>query len=434
MDRVILHCDCNSFYASVELLEHPELRDLPVAVGHEDGSRHGVILAKNEPAKRLGIKTAQTVWQARRLCPSLILLPPHHEKYRQMSRQINQIYGEYTDLVEPFSVDESWLDMTGSLHLFAAGGGALADQLRARVRRELGITISVGVSYNKVFAKLGSDYKKPDATTVIPRGAEQKILWPLPVENMLFVGASASARLRRLGICTIGDLAAADEAMLIGVLGKLGATLRQYAAGLDDAPVRRQGESEPVKSIGNGLTFRRDLVGTEDIRVGVGYLTEEVAARLRRAGLRSTAVGVTIKDPALHSISRQKQLSDATDLALELSDAALSLIFSNWDLRKPIRALTVTAFGLTDQPTARQTSLFDDPQEQPRRKKRERLEQTLDVLRERFGSDAVLAGGVLGSDLGLAENKAACAKKQPTPNRGGNTASADGGGKEKTKW
>lgn len=433
MDRVILHCDCNAFYASVELLEHPELRDQPVAVGCDDGSRHGIILAKNEPAKRMGIKTAQTVWQARRLCPSLVLLEPHHEKYREMSRRINRIYGEYTDLVEPFSVDESWLDVTGSLHLFAPSGGALADQLRDRVRRELGITISVGVSYNKVFAKLGSDYKKPDATTVIPRGAEREILWPLPVENMLFVGAAAASRLRRLGICTIGDLAAADEALLTGSLGKLGATLRIYAAGLDDAPVHRQGEEEPAKSIGNGMTFRRDLVGREDIRVGLGYLTEEVAFRLRRAGLWATAVGVSIKDPALRSISRQKQLQDATDLARELTDAALSLVLSNWDPSRPIRALTVTAFGLTDRPTARQTSLFDDPDEQPRREKREKLEQTLDGLRERFGAEAVLAGGVLGSDLGLVANKAA-QKKNPAPKRGGDNASAAGGGKEKTKW
>ena len=433
MDRVILHCDCNAFYASVELLEHPELRDLPVAVGCDDGSRHGIILAKNEPAKRMGIKTAQTVWQARRLCPSLILLPPHHKKYRQMSKKINQIYGEYTDLVEPFSVDESWLDVTGSLHLFAPDGKTLADQLRARIRRELGITISVGVSYNKVFAKLGSDYKKPDATTVIPRGAEREILWPLPVESMLFVGSAVAGRLRRLGICTIGDLATAEEALLTGALGKLGATLRCYAAGLDDAPVRRQGEAEPVKSVGNGLTFRRDLVGAEDIRVGLGYLTEEVAARLRRAGLRATAVGVNIKDPALHSISRQKQLPDATDLARELAEAVISLVLANWDPRRPIRALTVTAFGLTDQPTARQTSLFDDPTEQSRREKRERLEQTLDGLRERFGTEAVLAGGVLGSDLGLARNKAA-PRKNPTPDRGGDIASAAGGEKEKIKW
>ena len=402
MDRVILHCDCNAFYASVELLRHPELAQRPVAVGWDDGSRHGIVLAKNEPAKRMGVKTAQTIYQARRLCPDLVLLPPHHDRYRAMSRQINEIYGEYTDLVEPFSVDESWLDVTGSLHLFAGSGGELADLLRARVRRELGITISVGVSYNKVFAKLGSDYKKPDATTVIPRGAEREILWPLPVEAMLFVGASAAARLRALGIRTIGDLALTDEALLTAALGRVGATLHAWAAGLDDAPVRRQGESDPVKSIGNGMTFRRDLVGIEDVRVGAGYLAEEVAARLRRAGLFAGALGVSIKDPALHIITRQKQLEQPTDLASELTGAAIALIGANWDLRRPIRALTLTAFSLSGEDAPVQTSLFEDPAA-PRRSRRRQLEQTLDGLRSRFGPSAVLSAGVLGSDLKLAE-------------------------------
>ncbi|WP_341479917.1 DNA polymerase IV [Anaerofilum hominis] len=403
---MILHCDCNSFYASVELLEHPELQGRPVAVGRDDGSRHGVVLAKNEAAKKFGVKTAETIWQAKRKCPDLILLPPHHEKYRAMSARINRIYGEYTDLVEPFSVDESWLDVTGSLHLFASSGGELADLLRARVKRELGITISVGVSFNKVFAKLGSDYKKPDATTLIPREKVAEILWPLPVENMLFVGSAAAARLRGMGIGTIGALAAADEQLLIEALGKLGATLHAYAAGQDDAPVRRQDEAEPVKSVGNGLTFRRNLVGPEDVRVGVGYLADEVAARLRRHGLKCTALQVNIKDPALKTISRQKQLETETDLARELTEAAMALVTANWDLRQPIRAITVTALGLTDEAAPRQISLFGEPGQDPRHRRRARLEQTLDGLRDRFGPDAVAAAGVLGSDLGLMENKA----------------------------
>ena len=402
MDRVILHCDCNAFYASVELLDHPALADRPVAVGRDDGSRHGIILAKNEPAKRMGVKTAQTIWQARRLCPDLVLLAPHHEKYREMSRRINRLYGRYTDLVEPFSVDESWLDATGSLHLFAASGKELADRLREEVRRQFGITISVGVSYNKVFAKLGSDYKKPDATTVIPRGAEQRILWPLPVEAMLFVGAAAAARLRAVGIRTIGDLALADETLVTGVLGRMGATLRGYAAGLDDAPVRRQGERDPVKSVGNGMTFRRDLVGIKDLRVGAGYLAEEVAARLRRAGLTAAALGVSIKDPSLQTISRQKQLTRPTDLASELAAAAIALVGANWDLRRPIRALTLTAFALSGEDAPVQTTLFEDPAD-ARRQRRRRLEQTLDGLRARYGAGAVLSAGVLGSDLGLAK-------------------------------
>ena len=350
-----------------------------------------------------------------------------------MSKKINQIYGEYTDLVKPFSVDESWLDVTGSLHLFAPDGKTLADQLRARIRRELGITISVGVSYNKVFAKLGSDYKKPDATTVIPRGAEREILWPLPVESMLFVGSAVAGRLRRLGICTIGDLATAEEALLTGAL---------------ESWVRRCAATPP------GWTMRRCAVREKQNRSRVwatGLPSAETLSAQRTSGsvwvisprrwrpdcaargCARTAVGVNIKDPALHSISRQKQLPDATDLARELAEAAISLVLANWDPRRPIRALTVTAFGLTDQPTARQTSLFDDPTEQPRREKRERLEQALDGLRERFGTEAVLAGGVLGQRSGTGEEQGRTEKKS-TPDRGGDIASAAGGEKEKIKW
>jgi len=423
MDRVILHCDCNSFFASVELLEHPELRALPVAVGYDDGSRHGIILAKNEAAKKFGVKTAETLWQARRKCPELILLPPHHEKYSAMSRRINEIYGRYTDLVEPFSVDESWLDVTGSLHLFAADGGALADQIRARVRAELGITISVGVSFNKVFAKLGSDYKKPDATTVIGRAQVAGLLWPLPVESMLFVGGSAAARMHSLSIFTIGDLAAADEGLLVSVFGKMGATLRAYAAGEDDAPVRPQNESEPVKSVGNGLTFRRDLVGAEDLRVGLGWLADEVAARLRRLGLRAAGIQVAIKDPQLRTIQRQRPLSPPTDLARELTAAALALVAANWDLRRPIRALTVTAIHLTDEDAPCQMALPDFAPEDPRRRRQESLERTLDSLRCRFGSGAVAPAGALGSDLGLVEKKP----------RTGKTKGCDPSAREKDK-
>ena len=194
MDRIILHCDCNCFYASCELLSHPDLRQLPVAVCGDPTERHGIILAKNEPAKRCGVKTAETIWKAKQKCPGLILLPPHHRLYAEYSKKINAVYGEYTDLVEPFGIDESWLDVTNSLHLFGGDAKALADTLRGRIKREFGLTISVGVSFNKVFAKLGSDYKKPDATTVIARDNWRDIVFPLPVGDLLFVGRSAQAR------------------------------------------------------------------------------------------------------------------------------------------------------------------------------------------------------------------------------------------------
>lgn len=398
-ERWILHCDCNSFYASVELLRHPQLRQKPVAVCGDPESRHGIILAKNEPAKKLGVKTAETIWQAKRKCPDLVLLPPHRRLYSQYYQRINEIYTACTDLVEPFSIDESWLDVTGSWQLFAQSPAALADRLRRQVREATGLTISVGVSFNKVFAKLGSDYKKPDATTLITRQNYRQVLWPLPVGDMLFVGHSARQKLEGLGLRTIGDLARAEPAALQSVLGKLGLTLSRYARGEDEEPVRRWGEKEPVKSVGNGMTFKRDLTGGQDIHSALAALSDEVAARLRAHGVWAGAVQVTVRDARLHTITRQKQLPLSTHLARDLTAAAWQLMQANWDMRTPIRMLTVTALSITEQPFAVQQSLFDDaPQPDP---KRERLEQSLDAIRRKYGRGAIGAGCVLQSDLGL---------------------------------
>ena len=206
MDRVILHCDMNGFFASVELLDYPQLRDKPMAVCGNPENRHGIILAKNEIAKKYGVVTAETLWQARKKCPDLQVVPPHHDKYKHYSRMINDIYLRFTDMVEPFSVDESWLDVTASLKLFGAGK-EIADTIRQTVKKELGLTLSVGVSYNKIFAKMGSDYKKPDATTIITRENFKNLLWPLDIHEMFFVGDATAARLHECGIKTIGELA-----------------------------------------------------------------------------------------------------------------------------------------------------------------------------------------------------------------------------------
>ena len=249
MDRVILHCDLNCFYASVELLSHPELRTVPMAVCGDPASRHGIILAKNEPAKKYGVQTAETIWQAKKKCPDLVLLPPHHDLYRQYSRQVNAIYDTYTDLVEPFGIDESWLDITHTLHLLGGDAQAVANQLRERIKRELGLTLSVGVSFNKVFAKLGSDYKKPDATTVISRENWRELLWPLPVGAMLYVGGAAQKLLHQYGVDTLGQLAACKPTMLETLMGKMGPQLQACANGQDQDPVRSRYEAEPVKSV-----------------------------------------------------------------------------------------------------------------------------------------------------------------------------------------
>ena len=398
-DRVIFHADCNSFYASVELLKHPELRGKPVAVSGSEDSRHGIILAKNDAAKKFNVQTAETVWQARRKCPALILLPPHHAEYSRYYRIINDIYAEYTDRVQPFGIDESWLDMTGSWQLFGPSPLEVAHRLRHRVSEQTGLTVSVGVSFNKVFAKLGSDYKKPDAVTEITRENFQQVLWPCPVDTLLFVGAKTREALGELGIKTIGELAAASPALLKQVLGKHGLVLHAYAAGEDEEPVLRADEREAVKSVGNGLTFRRNLAGHRDMRTALGSLADEVAGRLRKEGLYAASLQLTIKDPDLKVITRQKPLPFATNLARDLVAAGMELLEENWDFARPVRMLTVTAQQLCDTPFAVQTSLFEAPP--AINPKTDKLERSVDTIRSRFGRHAILNAGELNNDIGL---------------------------------
>lgn len=392
MDRMILHCDLNCFYASVELLSHPDLREFPVAVCGDPSSRHGIILAKNEHAKRCGVRTAETIWQAKKKCPALVLLPPHHDRYHVYSKKVNAIYEQYTDLVEPFGIDESWLDVTGSLHLFGGDAAALADTLRRRVREELGLTLSVGVSFNKVFAKLGSDYKKPDATTVISRENWQEIVWPLPVGDLLFVGGAAQKLLAQYGVKTIGELAACPPDMLESLMGKLGTQLHEYACGLEASPVRSRYDREPVKSVGNGTTFPQNLTSWEQVRSGIAVLADSVATRLRRSGLYAGGVQVTVRDPAFHDRSRQTQLPAPTHLIRDITSAALELTGQLWKPPAPIRALTVTAIHLTSPSDAyEQVDLFTAT-EAPKRKKQEQLEAAMDRIRSKYGTDAISFG------------------------------------------
>ena len=391
-ERVILHCDLNCFFASVELLRYPALRDVPVAVCGDPESRHGIVLAKNEAAKQLGVKTAETIWQARQKAPHLITLPPHHGLYREYSRKVNAIYGQYTDLVEPFGIDESWLDITGSMHLFGGDGKSIADQLRERLREELGLTISVGVSFNKIFAKLGSDYKKPDATTVIDRSNWQAIVWPLPVGDLLGVGRSTQKLLRQYGVETIGQLAAFPRQTLETLLGKHGTQLHDYANGLENSPVRPQHEAEPVKSVGNGTTFPRNLTRWEEVRSGLAVLSDSVAGRLRRQGLYCGGVALTIRNAQFRQFSRQVRLDAPTHLQKDIYQTALALARQSWHAPDPIRALTVTALYLTDSADSfQQLDLLDGAAAQ-REEKQERLEQAMDAIRGKYGKGAISFG------------------------------------------
>ncbi len=398
MDRTILHCDMNAFYASVELLALPELADRPVAVCGDPQNRHGIILAKNQLAKGFGIVTAETVWQAKKKCPELVLVRPHHDRYKIYSEKINGVYSRFTDQIEPFSIDESWLDVTGSLSLFGSGR-EIADRIRAAVKEELGLTLSVGVSFNKVFAKMGSDYRKPDATTVIDRGNYQKLLWPMAVRELFFVGGATAEKLERMGIRTIGELACADRKLLSGLFGKHGEMIHDYANGIDESPVALFSEKQKIKSVGNGITFRRDLKGEGDIRTAVKALSDKVAGRLRRYKLKCQGVKVDIKDPWFKTISRQKQLSSPTNLAEEICKTALEIIKKSWGTQKPIRLLTITGINLVEEDAPAQLSLFDDNGDD--REKKEQVERAMDRIREKYGGSAITYGSIIGNDIGI---------------------------------
>lgn len=396
MERTILHCDCNGFFASVECALNPSLKDVPMAVGGSVEARHGIILAKNELAKKYNIQTAETIYSAKKKCPNLVIVPPRHDLYEEYSKRVNAVYAEYTDLVERFGIDESWLDVTGSRKLFGSGE-EIAAILRKRIREEIGITISVGVSFNKVFAKLGSDYKKPDATTVISKENYRDIVYPLPVRDLLFVGKRTAETLGRMGIKTIGDLAAGDERVLSKILGKAGTTLLQYARGEDKSPVDPHANDE-VKSVGNGMTFRRDLCGERDIMCGISHLSESIAARMRRRGVRCSVVQVTIKDPQLSSIVRQEKLDHPTNLAKEITQKAMDIVRHNWNMKNPIRMLTVTGGGIVSGEENFQIGFFDEENKNP---KRESLEKTLDSIRDKYGKDSVINANILNNDLGI---------------------------------
>ena len=404
-ERVILHCDLNSFFASVELLDKPTLRDVPVAVCGDPKSRHGIILAKNEPAKKMGVKTAETLWQARKKCPALVLLPPHHRLYEEYSRRVNEIYDRFTDLVEPFGIDESWLDVTGSLHLFGGDGKALADRIRATIREETGLTVSIGVSFNKVFAKLGSDMKKPDATTVIPAEGWQSMVWPLPLGDMLFAGRTATETLRKYGVETVGQLAACDPALPEQLLGKMGLQLWQYANGMDKSPVKPRHAAEPVKSVGNGTTFPQNLVRWEQLRAGLLPLCDGVATRLRQQGLYAGGVSLSIKDASFKTVSRQIRLDAPTHLMRDIHRTAMQLAGQLWKPPTPVRAMTVTALYVTEDGDAfRQLDLLGGAA-QERSQRQEKLEGTMDAIRRKYGRGAIAFGDGQEAEEDLPEHE-----------------------------
>lgn len=404
-DRIIFHIDCNAFYASVEEVLNPNLKNVPMAICGNPESRRGIILAKNQLAKNCGVKTAETIWQAQQKCPDLILRPAKHQLYKQYCEQINAIYEQYTDRVERFGIDESYLDVSSSLHLFGGDATTLAHEIRKRVARETKITVSVGVSFNKIFAKLGSDMKKPNAVTVITRDRYKDIVWPLPVSSLLMVGKSTEKTLKNMYICTIGDLARANQSTLKKYLGKMGEQLHLYANGLDDSPVLCVGASPPPHSIGNGTTFKRNLVSTKDIRIAIAALSDTVAARLRKAGMKCTTLQVAIKDTNLKVITRQKCTPYPLWLASDIAKEALEIVSHSWNIGVPIRMMALTGQNLVPADEAKeQLSFFIREDQMENRRKREKIEQTIDQIREIFGQDSICPGSIVQNDLGIHED------------------------------
>ena len=389
--RTILHIDMNNFYASVECLYRPEIRDYPVAVAGDPLNRHGIILAKNMLAKKLGVKTGEAIWQAKLKAPNLVTVPPDFRKYLKFSRLARQILYDYTDQIEPFGIDENWIDVTGS-KLLCGDGSAIANSIRQRIKEELGITISIGVSFNKIFAKLGSDMKKPDAVTVIPHDKFKDIIWPLPVSELLYVGKSTQRKLTSRGIMTIGDLANYPVDLLVDMLGKWGEVLFLFANGKDTAPVRKLNEASAVKSIGNGTTCPRDLTCNQDVALVFTVLSESVAARLRDYGLKCTGVQVYLRDNELHSLSRQKKLTKPTYLSTDILHAGMELLVQNYSWQKPLRSIGIRAIDLVTENSFMELSLFDD---NDKLIQQENLAHTIDALRSRFGHDIVLKASCL---------------------------------------
>ena len=405
-ERLIFHCDCNNFFASCECLERPELKDVPMAVAGDPEDRVGIVVAKNELAKRYGVRTTDTVWQAKKKCPEIVFVPPRHGYYKQVSDRVNLIYRDYTDYVEPASIDESYLDLSGTLDYYRMSARELADTIRERVKREIGITISVGVANNKIFAKMGSDYKKPDATTVILGEDYKEILWPLPVSDLMFAGKASVKLLNGKEIHTVGDLAQQPRERIRALLGKGGETLWEYANGLDADPVRRWGDVPEVKSVSHGMTFRRDLYTEEEFLTGVAVQADRIATSLRRQGLKGSVISVQIKTPQLQVISRQVSLDHYTWLEHEIRDVAMKLIRENWRAGLPIRAITVGVTKLVPADEApEQMDLFDllgEKKETGRaREKQDKMEAAVDVLRQKMGNLAVTLGVQENEDIGI---------------------------------
>ena len=402
-DRVILHSDINCCYASIEHLHHPELAGKPLAVGGDPEARHGIVLTADYIAKKYGVKTGMALWQAKQVCPDITFVSPRMDLYLRFSRMAHEIYAEYTDRQEPYGIDECWLDVTGSSSL-KGDGLLIAQEISRRMKSELGITVSVGVSFNKIFAKLGSDYKKPDAITTMYKSEFKQKAWSLPVADLLYVGKSTNRKLALFGIKTIGDLARADEDVLNSHLGKMGSILWSFANGYDDSPVKLENTSAPIKSVGNSTTTPKDMETDEDVKIVLYILAESVAARLRENGFRCRTVEISIRDKDLLHFSKQVKLQNASNITREIAEAGYKLYKESYRMpadehelknsrpefyQKPLRSIGIRGTDLVTDYFWEQLDMFMDPQA---REKQMKVDAAVDNIRKRFGFYSIQRG------------------------------------------
>lgn len=392
MERQILHVDCNKFYASVECCLHPELRDKPVAVGGNEASRHGIVLTKNEIAARYGLTTGEPLWSARQKCPNLVVVPPNFPTYTRFSAMVRDILHDYSPVVEPFGLDEAWVDVTG------CHGDPVdtAHTIRKRIKEELGITVSIGVSFNKSFAKLGSDYKKPDAVTVFSRENFREKVWPLPADSLIYVGRATAKKLAERYLFTIGDVANASPALLQAMLGKWGPALHAMANGQDNQPVVPVGQERAVQSVSNGMTTPRDLTDKRDVRRVIMVLAENVGRRLREQHIMGKTIEIQLRDNTLHTQSHRTTLEHYICATGDIAEEAYALFEKKHTFTHPLRSVTVAVGSLEADNLPCQLDML----ESDHRQRRERLDQAVDDLRKRFG-DCCVRRAILLEDTAL---------------------------------
>lgn len=394
-DRIILHVDCNCFYASVEMLHHPELAGQPLAVGGDPEARHGIVMTANYIAKRQGVKTGQALWEARKACPEVVFVPPRMDLYIRFSRLARKIYHDYSDKVESFGLDECWIDITDTCRIVGdhtvsfENGRKVAEEISSRVKTELGITVSIGVSWNKIYAKLGSDYKKPDAITVFDHENSRQLISPLPAKDLLYVGHRTERKLLNYGIHTIGQIAKADPALMQSWFGKMGLMLSVFARGLDQTPVSEVGLEAPIKSIGNSTTTPRDLLNNDDVKLVLYLLSESVARRLRENHFKGNVVEVYVRDSDLFYCHRQRKIASPTNISAEIENTAIDIFLELYSWQRPIRSIGIRVGNLVPEYEPEQLNLFVDER---RRNRLLRADRMVDVIRERFGFEAIQRG------------------------------------------